>query len=164
MENIHQHLIYQLNLLVEMAKDGQKGYENAAIDINDDLLKKSFLMWAKEREVYANQLQQEVHNLDGIAEHSGGAFGGLHRLWMDMKSIFTSGDKVAIINACITGEETAIQEYKKIINDTPAGAIKRLMTDQMQGIERILSDLKSRLPSSRPNPVFQKKAATAFRE
>ena len=145
METDNQNTNEKLNRLIDMAEDGKEGYENAAENVKDAAVKSSFLTFARERSVYASELRETVHQLKGDAEDSGGdAKGSMHRIWMNLKSTFTSGDTEAIINACITGEEAAVKEYKSVLDDSlMPESIKPLIGQQLNGIEHALSSIRS---------------------
>jgi uncharacterized protein (TIGR02284 family) len=147
MENSNQNIIEKLNHLIAIAEDGKEGYENAAKDVEDSAIKSSFLLFSEERSHYATQLREIVHELNGKAEdNGGGSVGSLHRIWMDLKSTFTSGDKDAIINACITGEDAAVKEYKLVLNDsTIPESCKPLIEEQLNGIEKALANITSHI-------------------
>lgn len=144
METDNQNTNEKLNRLIDIAEDGKEGYENAAENVKDTAAKSSFLIFAKERSVYASQLRETVHQLKGEAEDNGGdTIGLMHRTWMNLKSTFTSGDTEAIINACITGEEAAVKEYKSVLDDSQIPeSIKPLIGQQLNGIEQALTSIR----------------------
>jgi len=144
METTNKHTIDKLNGLIAIAEDGKKGYENAAEDVKNISFKNSFLQYSQERAHYATQLRNEVNKINGDAEGTeGGAAGSLHRVWMDLKSVFTSGDEEAIVNACVTGEEAAIKEYTMVLNDSSViESYKPIIREQLQGIEQALESIK----------------------
>lgn len=144
MENYNEKAIDLLNGLVAIAEDGKEGYENAAKDVEDSAIKSTFLTFAHERAGYASELRQMVRELNGDAETDGGGpLGAMHRVWMDLKSVFTGGDKESIINACITGEESAITEYKAALTDSNLlQDHKTVIAQQLGGIEQALAKIK----------------------
>ncbi len=146
MENYNQETNDKLNRLIDIAEDGKKGYENAAEEVENTALKNSFLLFAEERSNYASQLREIVNQLQGDAEgHGGDTTGSLHRVWIGLKAAFTSVDD-SIINACITGEEAAIKEYKLVLNDPLVNeSCKPLIGGHLNGIERALLTIKSRI-------------------
>jgi len=146
MENYNQETNEKLNSLIDIAEDGKEGYESAAKEVKDAALKGSFLLFAKERSTYASQLREIVNQLRGDAEgHGGDTIGSLHRVWINLKAAFTNGDD-AIINACITGEEAAIKEYKLVLDDRLVPqSFKTLIGEQLNGIEKALESIKSRI-------------------
>jgi uncharacterized protein (TIGR02284 family) len=145
MESSIQNTAEKLNDLITIAEDGKEGYENAAKNLKDAAIKSSFLLYAHDRSVYASQLREVVHQLNGEVEDNGGDIkGSMHRVWIDIKSAFTGGDVDAIINACITGEEAAVKEYKLVLNDSLIPeSCKPLIKEQLNGIEQALSSIKS---------------------
>jgi len=147
MENNNSIASEKLNRLIDIAEDGKEGYENAAKDVKNDAAKSSFLLFAEQRSAYTSQLRELVHQLNGEATDNGGdSIGSLHRVWMDFKATFTGGDTAAIINACITGEEAAIKEYKLVINDPLISeSLKQPVEDQLNGIENALITIRAYL-------------------
>jgi len=145
MENNNHSTNEKLNRLIDIAEDGKEGYESAAKDLKDDAVKSSFLLFAKERSVYASQLREIVHQFRGEVEDNGGDVkGSMHRIWINLKATFTSGDTEAIINACITGEEAAVKEYKSVLDDSLIPeSIKPLIGQQLDGIEQALASIRS---------------------
>jgi len=144
MENKNEETTEKLNVLIDIAEDGKEGYENADKNVKDEDIESSFLLFAEERSVYASQLREIVLQLKGEAGENGGdTKGTLHRVWIDLKSIFTGGDTEAIINACITGEEAAVKEYKLVLNDPLIpDRFKPLIGKQLDGIERALTSIQ----------------------
>ena len=100
--------------LISILEDGKLGYTNAAEHVENPAMKSDFLEYARERSLFIVELQDEINKLGKSTDTSGGGpLGALHRTWIDIKSSFTGGDTQAIINACVTGEEAAIEKYKK---------------------------------------------------
>lgn len=147
MENNNSTTSEKLNRLIDIAEDGREGYENAAKDVKNDAAKSSFLLFAEQRSGYTSQLRQLVYQLNGEATEKGGdSIGSFHRVWMDLKATFTGGDTVAIVNACITGEEAAIKEYKLVLNDPLVSeSMKQPVGEQLHGIENALTCIKAYL-------------------
>ncbi len=145
MDNNNHGTAEKLNLLIDIAEDGKEGYENAAEAVKDTAVKSSFLLFAHERSVYSSQLREMVLQLNGEPQDNGGdSKGSLHRVWMDLKAIFTSGDTEAIVNACITGEEAAVKEYKLVLNDSVfSESYKTIIKQQLNGIEQALNSIRS---------------------
>ena len=146
MENSNEKTIDILNHLIAIAEDGKDGYKNAASDVKDAVVKDIFEKYSHQRSNYIVRLQEQVTRLGGIAEQSGGPLGALHRTWMDMKSVFTSGDTNAIIKACITGEEAAVKNYKDALkNESITGYVKLVLEEQLYGIEAAINEIKLKI-------------------
>jgi len=145
MESKNKYAVGKLNHLINIAEDGKEGYKKAAEDVEDPVIKSSFMNYSQERSAYTSELRQIVEQLDGDAEDKGGdSLGSLHRVWLDIKSTFTGGDTVSIINACTTGEEAAIKEYKLVLDDAEIPeSCKPLVAKQLNGIQQALVGIKS---------------------
>lgn len=145
MDNPHSKTIDELNVLIAIAADGREGYENAAEHIEDTTAKSIFRKFAQERATYVSQLQQEIISLKGQPKDSDGdIIGTLHRTWLSIKSTFTGGKKDAIVNGCITGEESAIDSYKDVLSkDFISGSTRDLLNHHLRGIENALSSIKA---------------------
>ncbi len=145
MEHNNDHLIQKLNHLINTAEDGSEGYKNAAKDIEEEAIKNSFLLFSKDRSVYASQLRKIVFQINGAPEDkTGGALGTLHRTWMDLQSFVSGKETDAVINACITGEEAAIKEYKIVLDDAKIPEnYKVIISEQLHGIEQTLANISA---------------------
>lgn len=130
--------------LISILEDGKLGYTNAAEHVENLALKADFLEYARERALFIVELQDEINKLGKSTDTSGsGPLGALHRTWIDIKSSFTGGDTKAIINACITGEEAAIEKYKKALeeNDLEHSQVF-IVSKQLNSIQNTLSQIK----------------------
>jgi uncharacterized protein (TIGR02284 family) len=138
MENLQEKVVSKLNLLISVEEDGKDGYENAAENVEDGFLKRTFLRFARQRASYSSRLQIFVKNIGGILYNEGESLESLHCLW-DIKSVVASKDKNALINACKTAEEAALKLYKEALEDECiTGIVKGIIFEQMKGIEYAL--------------------------
>ena len=132
--------------LISILEDGKLGYINAGEHIENPAIKEDFLQYARERALFIIELQDEINKLGKSTDTSGGGpLGALHRVWIDIKSTFTSGDTESIINACITGEEAAIAKYKEALeqNEFDYNQVA-IISKQLNSIENTLAKIKSR--------------------
>lgn len=133
-----------LNGLISILEDGKLGYTNAAEHVENPAIKTEFLDYARERALFIVELQDEINKLGKSTDTSGGGpLGALHRTWIDIKSSFTGGDTEAIIKACITGEEAAIEKYKMALekNDLDGYQIA-IVSKQLNNIQSTLDRIK----------------------
>ncbi|MCL6460709.1 conserved hypothetical protein [Flavobacterium micromati] len=131
--------------LISILEDGKLGYIDAADKVENAAIKANFFDYARERSLFIVEIQDEINKLGKSTDESGGgALGALHRTWIDIKSTFTGGDAEAIINACITGEEAAIEKYKMAIekNDLHSNQIS-ILSRQLSSIESTLLKIKA---------------------
>jgi uncharacterized protein (TIGR02284 family) len=133
-----------LNGLISILEDGKLGYTNAAEHVENPAIKTEFLDYARERALFIVELQDEINKLGKSTDTSGGGpLGALHRTWIDIKSSFTGGDTEAIINACITGEEAAIEKYKMALEKNELdGSQVSIVSKQLNNIQSTLDRIK----------------------
>jgi uncharacterized protein (TIGR02284 family) len=130
--------------LISILEDGKLGYINAGEHVEDAAIKSDFLQYARERALFIVELQDEINKLGKSTDTAGGGtLGAIHRAWIDIKSTFTSGDSESIINACITGEEAAIEKYKMALekNELDHNQII-IVAKQLASIENTLAKIK----------------------
>jgi len=133
-----------LNGLISILEDGKLGYTNAAEHVENHAIKAEFLDYARERALFIVELQDEINKLGKSTDTSGGGpLGVLHRAWIDIKSSFTSGDTEAIVNACVTGEEAAVEKYKMALEKNELdGSQIAIVSKQLNSIQSTLDRIK----------------------
>ncbi|MCJ8210062.1 PA2169 family four-helix-bundle protein [Mucilaginibacter sp. RS28] len=114
----HEINVEGLNHLVTIANDGEKGYNTAAEQAHNPILKAAFLRMAVERAEFAVELKGLVRLNGGDPDTGGGPVGALHRAWIDIKTALSSDDDKAILNECITGDKAAVNAYETELKDT----------------------------------------------
>ncbi|MGO4772214.1 PA2169 family four-helix-bundle protein [Flavobacterium sp. W22_SRS_FK3] len=132
--------------LISILEDGKLGYTNAAEHVENAAIKTDFLEYARERALFIVELQDEINRLGKSTDTSGGgALGAIHRTWIDIKSSFTGGDTESIINACITGEEAAIEKYKSALEKEELDSNQiAIISKQLNSIQNTLTLIKAK--------------------
>jgi uncharacterized protein (TIGR02284 family) len=133
----NEKAISALNELIETAKDGQKGFSEAANEVKDAELKTLFNQYAMERQQFVDDLQSQVIALGGKPETSGSVAGAAHRGWIDIKGAVTGKDDHAILEECERGEDIAKDAYKQAVdsNDLP-GTILPMVQRQYEKVQQ----------------------------
>jgi uncharacterized protein (TIGR02284 family) len=149
MVKTNHEIISALNDLIETLNDGEYGYKTAAEGIEKNEYKSLFNKYSEQRRQFAAELQNEVKRLNGDPKKSGSVSGSLHRGWIDIKSVVTSGDGSAIISECERGEDTAVEVYEEMLDrDLPAdiqSIVEKQYTqvkeahDRMRSLEKAMS-------------------------
>src|SRR5438067_2587927 len=122
--------------LIETLKDGQEGFKQAAEGVSDPKLKSLFLDYSQQRSRFAAALQGEARrNGESDPETSSSAAGALHRGWINLKSAITGGDEHTILAECERGEDSAVEEYKKALDDALSPAARELVSLQFPEIK-----------------------------
>lgn len=127
-------VISALNKLIETCKDGQEGFKLAAEGVERSDLKSFFYEYSQQRSQFAGELQTLVQTLGGDPENSGTFSGTLHRGWMNLKTVVTGKDELAILNECERGEDSAKAAYKAAAQDSLPGYIHDVVTDQLRAV------------------------------
>src|SRR3954464_10707804 len=113
-----KEIISTVNGLIETLKDGQQGFKEASEAVKDSQLKSLFSEFSLQRAKFAGELQKEAISLgEHDPEDSSSTAGAMHRAWIDLKSAITSQDDHAILAECERGEDSAVSEYKKAMED-----------------------------------------------
>jgi uncharacterized protein (TIGR02284 family) len=134
-----------LNELIEICKDGENGFKQAAEKAKDASLKSLFLKYSTQRAGYAQELQSAVSLLGDKPETTEHVAAKLHRGWMGLKQALTSNEDKALIDECEAGEDAAMKAYKQALDKSMAGNIETLIREQFAGVSEahgVMRDLK----------------------
>lgn len=145
MENRNEDLIDGLKHLLHIANDGKEGYKTAAEDAKSAELKALFTTYSIQRSEFEMELKSLLRQLGADSDNeSGGPLGAIHRVWMDIKTALTSNDNHAILDACITGEKSAIEAYDKVLADTSlTPEMRETLTSQRSDISESLRNVQN---------------------
>lgn len=131
----NEETIRHLNDLIEVARDGETGYQTAAAHVSDSHFQTVFADYAKQRAGFVRDLQAEVKRLGGTPEESGTFTAAVHRGWLDVKSVLTGGDAASLVAACETGEDSAKAAYERVVNLDISGEPRALIEKQWKQIQ-----------------------------
>ena len=134
--------ISQLNSLIEVSKNGELGYAEAARLVEDTQLQTVFQDYSKERAGFVRALHAEVQKLGGTPAESGTLGAAIHRGWMELKAAATLGSGTAILAACQTGEDSAWTRYEHASDSGISGASRELVDHQWQKIKEAIAHLE----------------------
>src|SRR5215212_11598323 len=126
-----KEIISTINGLIETLKDGQQGFREASEAVKDSRLKSLFSEYSLQRAKFAGELQNEAVSLgEHDPEDSSSTAGAMHRAWINLKSAITAQDDKAILDECERGEDVAVGEYKKAMEQDLASPIKDIISRQ----------------------------------
>src|SRR6476619_6866390 len=111
----NDEIISTLNELIEICKDGQEGFRQAAEGVERSDLKSLFYEFSQQRAQFTGELQNLVQGLGGNPGNSGSLAGSVHRGWIKIKAAVTGKDDAAILNECERGEDSAKNTYKEAL-------------------------------------------------
>ena len=139
-----------LNDLIEVCKDGERGFREAAEGVQNHELRTIFEKYSRQRAGFAAELQVEVSRIGGSPEKSGSAAGALHRGWINLKAAITGKNDHAILEEAERGEDVAVAGYRDALSkDLPSDfvAIIRKQYDAVQVGHREIRTLRDSVPA-----------------
>ena len=112
--------------------------------MKDPQLKSLFTEYSQQRSRFATELQSQTRNLgEPEPDTSSSPAGALHRAWINLKSAVTSGDDRAILAECERGEDSAVEEYKKAMNDNLSASLRGIVARQFAQIKEAHDRIKN---------------------
>ena len=131
--------------LVEICKDGEQGFKNAADDVNDANLKKLFTEYSNQREKFMYELRELAKTFGSDLEFSGSILGVLHRRWMDIKFGIAGSNTESILKECLRGEEAAVRKYKVALKIDLSEPFAKVVKRQSVEIIAVYANLTKQL-------------------
>ena len=118
-----KEIISTINSLIETLKDGQEGFRQASEAVKDSQLKMLFNEYSLQRSKFAGELQSEAIALgENKPTTTSSTAGAMHRGWINLKSAITGHDEHAILAECERGEDSAVNEYRKAMEQEDLSA------------------------------------------
>lgn len=128
-------VISAINGLIEICKDGEKGYIEAADAIRNGYYRVLFREYARQRGIFASQLQAAVRTLGGQPGRKGSVSGALHRGWLNLRSAIEGKNDDAIVLECERGEALALKSYKSALETDLPQEIESIIKQQCANIQ-----------------------------
>ncbi len=135
-------VINTLNDLIEINRDGQKGFQEAAEKMDAPATKTFFLEQSLSRASFVGELQTLVHVLGDEPENTGTVTGALRRGWMDLKAAFGGGDH-AILVVVESSEDQALGQYRKALGKTLPADVRNIIESQNESIRQAHDKVKA---------------------
>ncbi|MEJ7622495.1 MAG: PA2169 family four-helix-bundle protein [Pyrinomonadaceae bacterium] len=132
-----------LNGLVEICKDGQDGFKDAAEGVERSELKTVFYEFSQQRSEFVGVLQGLIRNLGGDPETTGSVAGAVHRGWINIKSAVTGKDEEAILNECERGEDYAKEAYGDAQKKNLPANVSDVIGQQAQAVQAAHNRVKA---------------------
>jgi uncharacterized protein (TIGR02284 family) len=105
-----------LHHLIDLCRDGERGFRTAADHVIDPTLKSLFTDLAAERKRFAEALLPHLQRLGGPPHADGTSAGKLHRQWMVLKGYVPGNHDHHIIAEAERGEQVALDAYEDALN------------------------------------------------
>jgi uncharacterized protein (TIGR02284 family) len=148
-----KEIISTINSLIETLKDGQEGFRQASEAVKDSQLKMLFNEYSLQRSKFAGELQAEAIQLgEDQPEDSSSTAGAMHRAWINLKSAITKDDDHAVLEECERGEDSAVNEYQKAMEDEDLSRpVRDLISRQYVDVKRAHDRIRQLRDASKSN-------------
>jgi uncharacterized protein (TIGR02284 family) len=131
----NDEVISTLNGLIEICRDGEEGFKEAAEGVERSDLKTTFYEYSRQRAEFAGVLQGLVRTLGGDPESAGSFSGAVHRSWINIKAAVTGRDEEAILNECERGEDYAKDAYTDALKLALPANVEDVLRQQSQSVQ-----------------------------
>lgn len=136
-------LIDELNDLIVKNYDASKGFQNAADHVHNASLKRMFADAAVQRSQFAEKLQMEVSKLGGTPKSEASPLSNSQRNWMDIKSAFSSNNDETVLEATVTEEKAAIDEYDELLEQPMPNYLRMALQTQRSEVNNNLQLMRA---------------------
>jgi uncharacterized protein (TIGR02284 family) len=135
--------------LVEACRDGERGYRQAAKDVQDKGFRFIFQRYAKERAAFADALAKALEPFGVSPNASGTRMGAIHREWLDASATLARGGARTILRECQRGDEAAMKLYTAALHAGLPPEIQEMVQDQRASLQSALNEIHSLLTMER---------------
>lgn len=148
MTNQHEQVVKTLNQLIKLCNDGNRGYKEAAEQIENEEISTILYRLSQQRALFEAELKNEVRNLGGSTEDrgpdesEGTLLGNLHRKWIDLKEKLTSKEYEAVLEECKRGDKNAYEAYEEALKANLPEYIKEMLVNQLHLIKGAYTQLE----------------------
>lgn len=105
-----------LHHLIDLCRDGERGFCAAADHVSNPALKALFTDLATERKRFAEALMPHLQRLGGPPDADGTSAGRLHRQWMLLKGLVPGHHDNRVVAEAERGEHAALDAYEEALN------------------------------------------------
>ncbi len=144
--------ISQLQDLLSINIDSQKGFQEAADSTSDAQLKSVFAEFSQKRAHNAAELRSFISSAGEKPTTSGSMSGSVHRWWIDAKQALTGKDPQAILNEAERGEDSIKKAYEETLNAVSEPGARELVERQYRNVREGHDQVKALRDSYRRNP------------
>jgi uncharacterized protein (TIGR02284 family) len=123
-----------LHHLIEICKDGERGFRTAGEYVNAPALKTLFADLAAQRKQFAEELEPHLYRLGGLPDGGSNA-AALHRGWMLLRGFVPGRHDHAIVVEAARGEHAALNAYKEALNGMLPPTVTDLVEAQRDAIQ-----------------------------
>ncbi len=143
MENKQKNAVKHLHELIEVCKEGERGYKEASEKVDFEDLKTILYRLSQQRALFKAELKEIlIKDFGDEAKESDSILSKLHRGWMDFRAGLSGKDTKAVLSECERGEKHAIEKYSSALEGSLPDYIEEIVQKQFNMIKGTLSQIK----------------------
>lgn len=132
--------------LVETLQDGERGFTAAAKQLRDSDRPE----WAttlerlsQQRAGFRSEIVELGHEYGDDVDESGTVAAALHRGWISLKDALTGDDASRVLGAAVTGEDHAVSEYEKALEQDLSSGFREVVSRQHAAVLAARDEVKA---------------------
>jgi uncharacterized protein (TIGR02284 family) len=132
--------------LVETLKDGERGFASAAEKLRDSNRPEwatTLQKFSEQRADFSREIVDLGHEYHEDVDESGTVAAALHRGWISLKDALTGDDAGSVLGAAVTGEDHAVSEYEKALEQDLSAGFRDVVSRQHAAIVAARDEVKS---------------------
>jgi uncharacterized protein (TIGR02284 family) len=133
--NLTEETISALNDLIQVNIDAQKGFDEAASEIQDLNIANMFRELSTQRSQQAMELQSLVVQNRQTPTDSGSIAGAIHRGWMNLRTALGGGNQV-VLNEAERGEDHIKAKYEEALKCCTGSAVTDVLNRQYASVKK----------------------------
>ena len=130
---------------IETLEDGRKGFADAAeklADTNRADLAPKFRELAEQRAGFSAELETMAATYGDDIDEDGSVLAAAHRGWMSLKDALAGADPDGVLDAAEQGEDHAVSEYKKALDEDISENLRQTIQRQFTSIQSAHDEVK----------------------
>lgn len=131
-----------LQRLIEICRDGERGFLAAAEHVSQPELQTLFRQLAVQRKRFADELVPHLQRM-GASPDDGSNAATLHRGWIHLKGAMLGSPDHAIVTEAERGEHVALDAYQDALNGLLPPTVSELVETQRDAIEEATERIRT---------------------
>ena len=133
----------KLHDLVRINMDSDEGFTEASEEIKDKTIAALFLDLARQRKNNSQELQEFIAWNGEKTEVQGSYIAAMHRAWIDLRGMISSGDSHAILSEAERGEDAIKGAYEDSMPSVSANVVHDVLSRQYLRVKADHDRIKS---------------------
>jgi uncharacterized protein (TIGR02284 family) len=132
----NEETVKVVNDLIEISKDGEASFLEAAEEIEDKHIKYYLMRRSAHIKMSILELQSLVRELGGRPAESTSQAGNLQRKWTNLKTAIDQRDNLAVLNELERCEYVALHAYREASTKDLHPRVAQIILEQLTGVRQ----------------------------